>query len=142
MSLKYNHVQKYFLQLEHHISSSVKPSYQWLYLKIPLGSLIYLQLQFDNCFSFFSVTETFEVGSCIFVYSNASSVAPIPQYPFPFWFVIMLGTIKSNENCEAMNGHHKVVIPDNVAVKVYFYEVCLLILIQAYHTRYIASQVL
>ena len=38
-----------------------------------------------------------------------------------------------------MNGHHKVVIPDNVAIKVYFYEVYLLILIQAYHTRYIAS---
>ena len=79
-----------------------------------------LSCSLTYCFSFFSVIAIFKVNSCIFLLKGFSCSN---SYHFPFCLVIMLGTIKLNGNCKAMNSHHEIKSFRTAMWQVYFYTI-------------------
>ena len=123
LSLICNHLRTYFLQLEHRISSSVKPSISGqLHLKMPRGSVVYTYSCSLTLFSIFHGncniwSHFFFIIKCFVNCSN--SLVPLS---FLLHYYV---AIKSKEYMEAMNSYHKIIISENVAMKVTF--TCLLI---------------
>ena len=108
VSFVWNQIQKYFLQLEHHIEhhSTVKPSIWGVTLSenVP-WVFVYLAVVLHIVFSFLY----FHRFNC----SNS-------LVPFPFLLHHYIGEYYQNGTCETMNSHHKIIIWHNVTCKVYW----------------------